>query len=250
MPPMLNPSGRKSSFVADLQKVVLQQLAANNRDPLTVRVLTSSYDKCGLAGHVATTNRSVEIDGGQLPKETPLWQQVYKRDVDLNPGKVAPLVVIPIRLACGYNLESMYDNPDGISSSGNSPNNTAPVVAVVEFVLGPESPKFHVNDHPDEQEKMVTFMQATALVQHLISPIFTQLLGCIAGSPAVVLPNKAEEKLDIPDQPNQTLGFPDKPKFKIQPITSSHTTLSQVRVTGRLPSFLFSPSFLSLFSTD
>ena len=160
---MLNASGRKSSFVADLQKVVQQQLAASSRDPLTVRVLTSTSTKCGLAGHVAATNRSVEVDGGQLPKETPLWQQVYKRDVDLNPGKVAPLVVIPIRLACGYNLESMYPSSSssagGATSSSSSPNDTPPVVAVVEFVLGPESPKFHVNDHPDEQEKMVTFMQ-------------------------------------------------------------------------------------------
>ena len=180
MPPMLNSSGRKSSFVADLQKVVQQQLAASARDPLTVRVLTSEYAKCGLAGHVATTNRSVEVDGGQLPKETPLWQQVYKREVDLNPGKVAPFVVIPIRLACGYNLESMY--PSATTSGANSSSNsTSPVVAVVEFVLSPESPKFHVKDHQDEQEKMVTFMQAVALVQHLISPIFTQLLGCIAG---------------------------------------------------------------------
>ena len=176
MPPMLNSSGRKSSFVADLQKVVQQQMAASARDPLTVRVLTSEYAKCGLAGHVATTNRSVEVDGGQLPKETPLWQQVYKREVDLNPGKVAPFVVIPIRLACGYNLESMYP-----SATTGVANSTSPVVAVVEFVLSPESPKFHVKDHQDEQEKMVTFMQAVALVQHLISPIFTQLLGCIAG---------------------------------------------------------------------
>ena len=43
----------------------------------------------------------------------------------------------------------------------------------------------------------------------------------------MVVPNKAEEKLDIPDQPNQTLGFPDKPKFKVQPPTTAGTVSTQ-----------------------
>ena len=56
----------------------------------------------------------------------------------------------------------------------------------------------------------------------------------------MVVPNKAEEKLDIPDQPNQTLGFPDKPKFKIQPLNAS-ASASQARETERVGCACFLP---------
>ena len=179
------------------------------RDPAALKTLSTSYDAGGLAGYVAATNRAVEVDGGPLSKDIPLWRKRHTRSIDLNPGASAPFVAVPVPLARGYGLEAHY--PQSATASGRGASSP---IAVVELVLGNESPPFYTNDHGDDADHPLTFMQAIALVQHVMSPMLTQLLGCVVGDPAVPIPSKFEDKLDIPDQPNQTLGFPEKPLAK------------------------------------
>jgi hypothetical protein len=201
--------GRKLSMLQVVSDFQAQK--KKDRDPSSLKTLSATYDTAGLAGYVAVNNKGVEVDGGSLPKDTPLWRQRHTKAIDLDPGPTAPIVIVPIPLARGYGLEPHYPQSVGAGTRG------APPIAVLQLVLGKEGPPFYTNDHGDEADRPLTFMQATALVQHVLSPMLTQLLACVAGDPAVPIPSKFEDKLDIPDQPNQTLGFPEKPRHKLGP---------------------------------